>query len=163
MVVCIHCGQQNIPDSAECNNCGAVIPQMDRSTYFRTHDTITERYDEFRVAAEKARAGEWSPQELKQWLENMETMLAKRRDYLINVIKGADYYEYRSEEVELGVTGVFDYEEGMNMMSSFIEDGNPMHLDVGLEKIWEGNEKINEAMRMNREFRRKLEEEWGYM
>ncbi len=136
---------------------------MDRSTYYRTHDTIVSRYEDFRKAADKARSGQWSPQEFKQWLDKMVQDLSGRRDYYVKVIKDTDYYDYRDEEVDMGMTGVLDYEAGMEEMAEFVEDQNPLHLDVALEKIWEGNEKINEAMRMNREFRRKLEEEWGFM
>lgn len=162
-VVCLHCGERNTGGTLECPHCGAGLPRMDHSTQSRSFDTITERYDQFRSAGMKAKSGEWSRHELQEWLGQMSKRLAARAQFLIDTIRQTGYYDYRSDEVDMGMTGVLDYEEGMELMRQFVEDGNPLHIDDALEKIWEGNEKINEAMRMNREFRRQLEEEWGYM
>jgi len=45
----------------------------------------------------------------------------------------------------------------MHEMWLYLEDGDPGHLDSGLEMLWEGNEKINEAMRLNRDSREDLD------
>jgi len=43
-------------------------------------------------------------------------------------------------------------------MMLYLENQDPNHIDYGLELVHEGNEKINEAMKINRENRKKLEE-----
>ena len=64
-----------------------------------------------------------------------------------------------------GMTGILEYEESMEMMRLFAANHEieMAVLDAALQKMWDGNEKCNEAMRINRDFRAKLEEDWGYM
>ena len=46
-------------------------------------------------------------------------------------------------------------------MSYYVEDGDLSHLDLGMERIVEGNNMLNEAKRINRSGRKELEEQWG--
>ena len=63
------------------------------------------------------------------------------------------------------MTGILEFEEAMEMMKLFADNDETDFsvLDAALQKMWDGNEMCNEAMRINRDFRAKLEEDWGYM
>lgn len=167
LIICLRCGEQNPPtQDSHCTKCGAALPRMDYggAAANRMQGKITARYDLFTQAAMRVKMGAWSREEFGDWLQNTRSILQEKAGYLVNLITESGYYEYQMDEVELCLTGIEDYDRGMDEMATYLEDGGDVaHLDRGLEQIWEGNEKINEAMRLNREFRRGLEEEWGYM
>ena len=164
MIICLACGASNQPGASHCASCGAVVPKMDYSvTNSGYTGRLTGRFEKFQDACRRVRAGEWSKEEFGAWLENIQKALNEKAGYLVNLIHESGYYEHNMDEVEHCFTGIENYEKGMNEMWQYIEDGDMANLDRGLEIMWEGNELINEAMRMNREFRRGLEEEWGYM
>lgn len=73
------------------------------------------------------------------------------------------YDEYANEEVEQGLQGMNCFEEGMQEMSLYVEDGELSHLDTGMQLIIEGNSLLNDAKRLNRSGRKDLEEQWGTM
>ncbi|MBI3928288.1 MAG: hypothetical protein HY319_22280 [Armatimonadetes bacterium] len=163
MIVCLVCEHTNQPGVGQCTHCGAALPRILQPTSVDQFEKRTSRYNQFREAGQKAKEGKWSPEEYADWLQNISRLLAQKARYLIDLYHSTGYYEYGAEEVEMGITGIQDYEQAMETMWEFIEDGDPRHIERGLELMWEGNEKINEAMRLNREFRRRLEDEWGYM
>jgi dGTP triphosphohydrolase len=159
----MHCGAQNEQGSKHCGQCQAALPKMDYSAMMVTHQAVNGRYNQFREAAERVKRGEWSAQEMAEFLQNMARILEEKAQAAIDYINSCNYYEDNQEEVDLGLEGIQDYEAGMTEMYAFTEDGDLTHLDRGLEMIFQGNEKINEAMRRNREARKRLEEEWGWM
>ncbi|MBI3928287.1 MAG: hypothetical protein HY319_22275 [Armatimonadetes bacterium] len=148
---------------ANCACCGGVLPKIMQPTANAGFEKRLSRFNQFREAGEKARSGEWSPGEYGEWLRNISGLLAQKTRYLIWLYESTPgYYESSSDEVDMGISGIQDYEESMEIMWGFVEDGQTVHIDQGLQLMWEGNEKINEAMRLNREFRRRLEEEAGF-
>ena len=141
------------------------MPRMDYSAAISSVSggRITERYEQFKKACDRVRVGEWGPDEFLAWLEEIwATLKDKAADY-VSHIEDSGYYNDQTDEVENCFTGIEQYETGMETMRQYVDTGDVGYLDQGLQIIWEGNEYINEAMRMNREFRRNLEEEWGYM
>ena len=83
------------------------------------------------------------------------------RGEIEEIITQNEYGEYAAEEVEHGLNGMNLFEEGMQEMSYYVEDGDLSHLDLGMERIVEGNNMLNEAKRINRSGRKELEEQWG--
>ncbi len=163
MIVCLICGQANQQGSSQCSGCGAALPKIMQPTESHGFQKRVGRFNQFKNAAEKAKSGEWSRSEFGEWLSNMSQVLAEKAQELIELYQESGYYEYGPDEVEIGLTGIQEYEQAMEVMWAYVEDGELYHIDEGLELMWEGNEKINEAMRLNREFRRQLEDEYGYM
>lgn len=164
---CPFCGHDVEPDATECPHCrSAIVPTdpLDRPAP-RTHERdITSRYDEFAAKVQLIREGQMSREQFSNWLGYIKGTLVGQRERYIDLIKTSGYYEFGSDEVDMGMTGILDFEEAMEMMSSYATNGADQSiLDAALEKMWEGNQKCNEAMRINRDFRAKLEEDWGYM
>lgn len=120
-------------------------------------ERIVGRYNQFKRAVDNVRNGSWTAEEFNEFLVNIYGVLSAKAQECRDIITEENYEETDGSEVEHGVSGMDLYEAGMQEMSLFLEDGEMVHLDEGLALIWEGNEKINEAMRINRESRDNLD------
>ena len=120
-------------------------------------DRVTGRYEQFRQAAERIRTGQWSAEEFEAFLCHLYEVLTQKAQDCRAFIEETGYREESPDEVDGGLRGIDLYELGMQEMWNFLQDGEFGHLDEGLRLVWEGNEKINEAMRVNRESREDLD------
>lgn len=121
------------------------------------------RIKQFADAIERVRSEEWGPDEFYEFLSGVYEKLMGLRGEIEEIITEGEYEEYASEEVEQGINGINLFEEGMQEMSYYVEDGDISHLDIGMERMVEGNALLNDAKRLNRSGRQKLEDEWGTM
>jgi hypothetical protein len=156
------------PGSEKCESCQTVLMSSDplERPAPKSHEyEITGRYDEFADRVQSVRNNRMSRDQFSQWLDSIQKSLLNQRDRYVDLIQTSGYYEYGSDEVDMGMTGILEYEESMEMMRLFANNHEieMAVLDAALQKMWDGNEKCNEAMRINRDFRAKLEEDWGYM
>ena len=126
-------------------------------------DKVAGRFQQFKDAVERVRSGQWASDDFLEFLQNIYTLLTEKRMSAEQLIQESGYEEYAEDEVRQGRDGMDHYEMGMQEMSLFLEDGEMAHLDQGLDLIWQGNERLNDAMRINRAERKKLEDEWGWM
>lgn len=113
-------------------------------------ERIVGRYNQFKRAVDNVREGTWTAEEFHDFLVNIYETLSAKAQECREIIVAENYEELSQEEVSSGASGMDLYEAGMQEMWLFLEDGEFVHLDEGLALIWEGNEKINEAMRLNR-------------
>ena len=114
------------------------------------------RYNQFKRAVDNVRDGSWSIEEFNEFLVNIYESLSAKAQEVRDMLGSEEYATYQDDngaEVDNGLAGMELYEAGMQEMALFLEDGEQVHLDEGLALMWEGNEKINEAMRINRESR----------
>lgn len=118
---------------------------------------VLGRYNQFKRAVDNVRSEAWSPEEFNEFLVNIYEDLSAKAQEMREIIATENYGEFAKDEVECGLAGLDLFESGMQELSVFLEDGEFVHLDEGLALIWEGNEKINEAMRLNREGRDNLD------
>lgn len=162
MIICMQCGAQSHKGAKSCSSCGAILPRMDTSSMV-TVDKIAGRFQQFKDAVDRVKTGQWQSEEFFDFLQNIYALLADKRSGTEQLIQETGYEEYSDDEVRQGRDGMDHYEMGMQEMSLFVEDGDTAHLDHGLDLIWQGNERINDAMRINRAERKKLEDEWGWM
>lgn len=163
MIICMQCGYQNEGKNPKnCENCGALLPRMDTSSMVRMEEQ-SGRVKQFSDAVEHVRSGEWGAEEFLGFLQEMFDTLSTLRAEIETLIVESDYEEHGSEEVEQGLGGMNMFEEGMQEMSLYTEDGEISHLDLGMEHIIQGNAMLNDAKRINRTSRNKLEDEWGTM
>lgn len=119
---------------------------------------VNERYMQLKEAGEKVKSGEWSIEEYGSFLSEIHQILSQKEQEIREIEIPEEAVEEFSEELNVGFNGIELYNQGISNMMLYLEDENPDHIDYGLELVHEGNEKINEAMRINRENRRKLEE-----
>jgi hypothetical protein len=105
-----------------------------------------------------------APAEFIEWLANIRVTLADKRETYIKTVREMGYYETNPEEVEVATNGILDFEDSVEDMWEFtLGKTDVSGLDNALARMWQANEHINDAMRMNRNFRGGLEDEWGFM
>ena len=165
---CPMCAQPVDPTDKVCRNCNRVLisdDPLDRPAP-RSHDRdITTRYDEFAQKVQAVLDGNMTRDQFGTWLGTMQKKLLSQRERYVEMIQTSGYYEFSSDEVDMGMTGILEYEQSMEMMVLWAgnPDADDSILADALGQMWEGNQKCNEAMRINREFRAQLDEDWGYM
>lgn len=121
-------------------------------------ETVDQRLREAEEAAEKAASGEWSNEQFAEFIDGLSQTLQEREEQIRQIEIPPEAVEDFREELEVGFTGIQLWHEGVARMALFAEDMDVAHLEEGLEICRQGNEHINEAMRINRENRKRLEE-----
>lgn len=112
------------------------------------------KYDQIREACEKAKAGEWSEEELTSFIQALLGTLRAQREAIAGYVAETGYSDFSGQEVDVGLQGAQKFEEGLERILASRDA-----IDDGLKMISEGTQLINQAMGINREERRKLEEE----
>lgn len=112
------------------------------------------KFEQIREACERAKTGDWSHEELAGFVQALLGKLRAQKDAIAEYVAETAYEG--QQEVEVGLTGAKKFEEGLEKILASKE---PAALDDGLKLVEEGNHLINQAMGLNREERRKLEEE----
>jgi len=157
--VCTRCGTQNPDHKNYCENCNSVLPAIPASAQSpKTPDVVLERYNQLREAADLVMNGEWTIDEYAEFLENIAQVLAQKEQEIRDIEIPEEAYEDFEDELSVGFEGITLYNEGIAHMMLFLDDQDPAHIEYGLELVYQGNENINEAMKINRINRRKLEE-----
>lgn len=158
-MICVRCGYNNPPGTNFCEKCNSSLPKIvPHSPESAAPPKVNERYMQLKEAGEKAKSGEWTVEEYGIFLENISKILTQKEQEIREIEIPEEAIDEFAAELEVGFAGIDLYNTGIANMKLFLEDQNPDHIDYGLELVREGNEKINEAMRINRENRRKLEE-----
>lgn len=106
---------------------------------------------------ERTRTGDWNVEDFEAFLSNVYEVLTHKAQECRTLIDETNYRDDAPEEVDGGLRGIDLYEMGMQELWLFLHDGEAHHLEEGMRLIWEGNEKINDAMRLNRESREDLD------
>ncbi len=114
------------------------------------------KYEQIREACDRLRTGALSPEEMDHFIQALLGKLRSQKEAIAGYVDETGYRDNSAREVEAGLTGAQKFEDGLERILASKE---PAALDDGLKLISEGTELINEAMGLNREERRKLEEE----
>lgn len=165
-ITCVLCGFENPPTSTICDRpgCGAKLPRLEQTATETKRAKVTDRYDRFKSAVDRVRSGEWTMDDFRAFLEEIDKLLAVKRKAYFDVVTESGYTEYASEEVDLGSGGIEDYEKGLALMWQFASEEAPdAVLEQALDHMWDGNEKLNKAMTLNRALRKELTEQFGYI
>lgn len=167
-ITCVLCGYENPPTSSICDRpgCGAKLPRIEQSAPETKRAKVTDRYDRFKSAVDKVRDGDWTLDDFRSFLEEIDKLLSVKRKAYFDVITESGYAEFTetNEEVEQASSGIEDYEKGLAFMWQYAsEEADDSVLDRALGFMWEGNEKLNKAMTLNRALRKELTEQFGYI
>ncbi|MEW6281026.1 MAG: hypothetical protein AB1758_20600, partial [Candidatus Eremiobacterota bacterium] len=96
-------------------------------------ERVNDRLLQLEDAANKAASGEWTPEELGEFLDGISRVLAEKEQSIREIEIPPEAVEDFREELEVGFTGIQLYNEGLQRMLMFVEDPNPAHLEEGLE------------------------------
>lgn len=164
---CPFCNGLVEPDATECPHCKLNLDARSplNAPAPRGHvDNLTGRYEEFQSKVEGLRTGACKPEAFLEWLSKIRIVLADKRETYIRTVREMGYYDTRPDEVEVATNAILDFEDAVEDMWAFtLGQTDVSGLDNALAKMWEANERINVAMRMNRDFRAGLEDDWGFM
>ena len=125
-------------------------------------EPVAGRFKIFHEHVEAVRSGAITVEAFYEFLHEQYTVLMGLRGE-IEELCSEDYAAKSPDEISQGVQGMDSTEQGVQELSMYCEDGNAEHLEIGLDLIRRGTDLINDAKRINRASRDKLEEEWGFM
>ncbi|MBM3461350.1 MAG: zinc ribbon domain-containing protein [Armatimonadetes bacterium] len=160
-MICVKCGQQNPGGYNYCQRCNAMLPKVAHAaepSEVAAQQKVNERYMQLKEAGDKVVSGEWTVEAYSSFLDGIARILAQKEQDIRDIEIPEEALEDFREELEVGFQGIEMYNQGIANMRLFLDDREPSHIQEGLELVREGNEMINEAMRINRDNRRKLEE-----
>lgn len=151
-MLCLKCGHLNQPFVDICEKCNSIIPERD------IPPPINERYKTLENATKQVKEREMSSGEFRNLLEEFE---AKFRDTLSKTEQMEMTDEIRMEvadEISMGVGGIKLYLEAVAEMHRYLDTRQEIFLDRGLVMAKDANNRLNEAMRMNWERFRNMQE-----
>lgn len=157
-MLCLMCGHENPEQATICINCKTPIPKMNSMISSAPPTKVNERYLQIKAASDQVLAGTWTIDEYSAFLHDLKAVLSQKEQEIREVEIPEEALEEFSEELTVGYRGIDLYNEGISYLMKYLEDTNPVNITHGMNLIFEGNERINEAMRINRENRRRLEE-----
>lgn len=169
MIICIVCGANNDFTANLCGKCGAKLPKLDqRTASMGTATRSTVKYEKFREQVIKVKTGALSWVDFADWFQDFYDDIVARIKFLVDSIhqshgEGWNYYEEFTEEVETAFAGVEDYENALNQTWDAIEAQDLVRVQAALKLFLQGAERLNDALVLNAETQRKLEESWGYL
>lgn len=152
---CAACGFINPSKESLCLACGLGLARAPQ-----TVDPTEERYRRIASNVEQLRQGHVTLEQFVDFIEAMQHTVTEEGQALCDYFETSGYYQESPLEVETGVAGLQSYEVGLSELRQFAEDLDETHLEAGLQTVREGNDKILEAMRLNRERRDRLADEW---
>jgi hypothetical protein len=157
-LICVKCGQHNAPGQNYCHQCNTLLPKISDSVQESSHQKKNERYLQLKEAGDKVLSGAWTLEEYAAFLDNISRVLSMKEQEIRDMEIPPEAIEDFRQELEVGFSGIQLYNQGIVTMKLYLDDQDSTHLQEGLEMVREGNELINDAMRINRDNRRKLEE-----
>lgn len=178
---CSGCGAANAAHVEICHSCRLPLDEHALQVY-QSFKSETSRFDEFAAQVEAYTSGALSRAEFGNWVLMTRELMSNRRENYVEVIRETEleevdlsqittiesldqlkmyrtgYFDVREEEVSTAMEGILAIESAIELMVAFAEDQSldDSTLVAALEQMWQGNEKCNEAIRMNRVFREKL-------
>ena len=146
------CGYENPVGSNYCEQCSSPLPRMEIFQVLQP-TVVTGRLRKIQNYIESVQREDISLEEFSEFIRTTYDILVQKSVEIQEFVDSTCYRDISPEEVEIGYEGMCSYEEGLQEMYLFIEDLDPIHLTVGMEMVVQGNNSINEAMRINRENR----------
>ena len=152
------CGHDNPENATVCANCKTPIPRMSHMVSSSPPAKVNDRYLQIKDASDKVLAGQWTIDEYAKYLHDLREVLSQKEREIKEVEIPEESMEEFAEELTVGYHGIDLYNEGISDLMKYTQDGNPVNVSHGMQLIYEGNERINDAMRINKKKKKKIEE-----
>lgn len=158
LLVCIRCGHQNPDRQKYCESCNASLPRISEAVSAPPHERINVHYNQLKEAGEKIQSGDITQEQYLEVLDRISTIIMDRLKDLEGLEISEEVRASVEEELQLGLSGIQYFLQGIDEMRVYLEDPNPEHISVGLESIYQGNENLNVALEMARDNIRRLKD-----
>lgn len=119
---------------------------------------INDRVRELEQAAAKVKSGEWDLDEFADYIDGILQVMNEREQSIRAIEIPPQTIDQFRAELEAGFTGITLYHEGLSKMASYVETQEPELLAEGLDLVRQGNDYLNEALRLNFSSQKKYEE-----
>lgn len=120
-------------------------------------EMIDKHLAEVEDACQRVASGEWNAEQFGEYIEQLAVKLQEREDFIRQIEIPPEAIEDMREELEIGFSGIAHWNDGVARMSQFIDEPDIAHLEEGLEFCRQGNDLLNDAMRINRENFKRVE------
>jgi len=134
------------------------LPRISESVSAPPPERINIHYNQLREAGDKILKKEISPEEFLTTLDRIYTVITERLNEIESMEITDDVRPSLEEQLNLGISGIHYFLQGIDEMRLYLEDSNPEHVNVGMESIFQGNENLNNALEMARDNIRKLKD-----
>lgn len=159
MMVCVKCGHQTRDVLNKCPACkapfGAALPG---SLQAEEIEYCAERVSEFQQAADRILSEEWSVDQFLDYLEGQAECFFEYEEAIRGIQIPHEAIEDFRDELQRGFKGLALYQEGINTMKLFVDTQDTVYLEDGIELVRQGNDLLNDAIRINFQQRQKHEE-----
>lgn len=119
---------------------------------------ISDRVRELEEACTKVQSGEWSMDKFSEYIDSILQVMNEREQSIRSIEIPPQTIDQFRAELEAGFTGITLYHEGLNRMAGYAETQDPANLSEGLDLVKQGNDYLNEALRLNYNSQKKYEE-----
>lgn len=157
-MLCLMCGQDNSDELTTCPKCNAPMPQKSNGISSAPPKKVYDRYHKIKTLAEQAKNGEISMEEFKDFLLTTKSILETKEKDIKEIEIQPEYHDDFLLEMDVGFHGLQLFYQGIDMLVTYTAIKSDEILERGLMFINDGNELVNEAMSINREHRRQMEE-----
>ena len=158
-MLCPKCGFDIQAGVFCCAKCGTKIPRfMQEADSTPQHVSINSRLQVIEAAVRNVQEGEWELERFLEFLQDLHGVLSAKEQEIRDIVIPEENRDEFKDELTMGFSGISLYNRGIARMLTYNGD-NVEVLEAGLDLVRQGNERINEAMRINRSNRNKLEEE----
>lgn len=159
MIICVKCGHQNADNQSNCEQCGAQLPRMVQNQQEEAGPNyINDRVHELEQAAAKVKSGEWDIEQFADYVDGILQVMNEREQSIRAIEIPPQTIDQFRAELEAGFTGITLYHDGLAKMASYAETQDPDVLSEGLDLVRQGNDYLNEALRLNFSAQKKYEE-----
>lgn len=155
---CIKCGHDNAADRQTCEICNLDLTSLEYTAQGEAHP-VYDRYLVFRNAVSRLVDARWTEEDFKRFLDDESFKMAQREQEIRELEIPPEALEDFREELEVGFEGIDLYNKALLHFRQYLSAHDLAFARSGLELAWAGNEKINEARRLNRRNRVETEDE----
>lgn len=120
-------------------------------------EKIDRHLQEVEDACQRIASGEWDTDQFADYIDQLAEKLQERENFIRQIEIPPEAIEDMREELEVGFSGISHWNDGVNRLAQFIEETDIAHLEEGLDLCRQGNDLLNEAMRINRENFKRVE------
>lgn len=152
-MLCSECGYLNESYLKICSECGRPLP--DRTT---PPPRLEGHLRELESACRRVKTREISSGDFRNLLNRMENIFKKTKDDVEKMEFPSEYREEFQEELNTGIGGVKLYIEAIHEMHSYLDTREEHFLDRGMMMARNANDRINDALRINFENYRALQD-----
>lgn len=152
-MLCTECGHLNYPDERICEKCNKPLPDRDTPP-----PRLEKTYYELESACEKIKKREMSSGEFRDHLIKLENYFRKTLDDIDKMDIPSDIMDEAKPEINIGTAGIKLYLEALIELTLYLDTKHDIYLDRGLGMAKDANNRINEALRMNFESYRAIQE-----